>query len=70
MKSLIHRMTDGSTSNLFSLYEVQELSGIDAEVLAGLIEANRLPATIQDGEYKINAASIEEYANDLIFQML
>ena len=64
------RLNPYATGNLYSLYEVAELSGIDAEVLAGLIEEDRLPATVQDGEYKINAASIAEYADDLISQML
>ena len=50
----------------YSLYELQELTGIDSEVLAGMIEEKRLQADIIAGEYIVTRENFQRWANSVI----
>ena len=54
---------------LYALYEVEELTGIERENLAGMIEENRLEAVLASGEYKITKSAIAKWAAAVIDQM-
>lgn len=54
---------------LYTLYDVEELTGIDQAVLAGMIEEKRLNAVIVAGEYKIRKSDVVKWADDVVRQM-
>lgn len=54
---------------LYALYEVEALTGIDVENLAGMIEENRLDAVLVGGEYRITKSSVARWAADVLNQM-
>lgn len=54
---------------LYALYEVEALTGIDRETLAGMIEENRIDAVLSSGEYKITKSSFAKWAEDTIRKM-
>ena len=53
----------------YNLYELYELSGIDPEDAAGMIEDNKLPARTIDGEYKITKSDLRSWFDSFIDNM-
>lgn len=53
----------------FDLYDLERITGIDAEVLAGMIEEKRIRAEIRGGVYCITKDAFTKWADMVIDQM-
>lgn len=54
----------------YDLYDFERISGIDADVLAGMIEENRIQADLRGGVYCITKDSFIKWAENVMDQML
>ena len=53
----------------YDLYDFERISGIDADVLAGMIEEKRIQADIRNGVYCITKNGFIKWAEAVIDQM-
>lgn len=58
-----------SFERLYALHEIEALTGIDQETLAGMIEENRIEAVLASGEYRITKSAFARWAADILTQM-
>lgn len=53
----------------YDLYDLERITGIDADVLAGMIEEKRIQAEIRGGEYCITKDAFAKWVDKVIDQM-
>lgn len=53
----------------YDLYDLERITGIDSDVLAGMIEENRIQAEIRNGLYCITKDAFAKWADKVIDQM-
>lgn len=53
----------------YDLYELERITGIDAEALAGMIEEKRIQAEIRRGVYCVTKDAFVKWAEEVIDQM-